>query len=428
MRSLVLVCFLLALAGPEFARAERSPEAEVSRVASNPRFKAAQKVLMSEHGRTVADIIRLTEIPAPPFGEARRAAEVRKDFEALGLKDVAIDAEGNVTGVRPGLRTAGRGPFLVVAAHLDTVFPEGTDVRVRRDGWRLAAPGVGDNTRSLATLLAWIRALDAVGLKTDADILFVANVGEEGQGDLRGMKALFGKGPYAGRVSAFFSVDGSDPAGVVTRGVGSNRYRVVFSGPGGHSYGAFGIVNPMAAMAGAISGLYALTPPASPKTTYSASVAGGGTSVNTIPASVFVEVDLRSEDPKALAELDRGFRSAVDRAVAAENGARSTALGPVKAELKVLGERPAGTTPSDSRLVRITRAAITAQGFTAEEEASSTDSNIPMSLGIPAVTIGAGGRGGRAHAPDEWIDVEPLEMVRGMSAGLLAILAQAGVR
>ncbi|MFM1960879.1 MAG: hypothetical protein RL588_2396 [Pseudomonadota bacterium] len=428
MRILVLTCLVLCLGGPGIAQAARSPEAEVARVAADARFKTAQKVLMAEHERTVADIIRLTEVPAPPFGEARRAEAVRRDFEALGLRDVTIDAEGNVTGVRPGGRTNGRGPFLVVAAHLDTVFPEGTDVRVRREGWRLAAPGVGDNTRSLATLLAWIRALDAARLKTDADILFVANVGEEGQGDLRGMKALFGKGPYAGRISAFFSVDGSDPAGVVTRGVGSNRYRVVFFGPGGHSYGAFGIVNPMVAMAGAVSGLYALSPPASPRTTYSASVAGGGASVNSIPSSVFVEVDLRSEDPQALAELDRGFRSAVDRAVAAENAARSTALGPVKAELKVLGQRPAGTTPSDSRLVRITRAAIEAQGFVAEEEASSTDSNIPMSLGIPAVTIGAGGRGGRAHAPDEWIDVEPVEMVRGMSAGLLAILAQAGVR
>lgn len=424
--ALALACTVIAWSTP--ARPASSPEAEVARLASDPRFRAAQSVLRAEHDRTVADIIRLTEIPAPPFGEARRAEALRRDFETLGLKDVAIDAEGNVTGVRPGRRTAGRGPFLAVAAHLDTVFPEGTDVKVRRDGWRLSAPGVGDNTRSLATLLAWIRALDAAGLRTDTDLLFVANVGEEGQGDLRGMKALFGKGPYAGRISAFFSVDGSDPAGVVTRGVGSNRYRAVFSGPGGHSYGAFGIVNPMAAMAGAISGLYAVTPPAAPKTTYSASVAGGGTSVNTIPASVFVEIDLRSEDPAALAELDRAFRSAVDRAVAAENAARSTALGPVSSELSVLGQRPAGATPEDSRIVRITLAAIASQGFEPETEASSTDSNIPMSLGVPAVTIGAGGRGGRAHAPDEWIDVEPVEMVRGMSVGLLAILSQAGVR
>ena len=426
MRVIPWLCLGLSLMGPGLALA--SPESEVAKLSSKPVFAAAEKTLAAEHDRIVADIIRLTQIPAPPFGEARRAAALRSDFQALGLKDVTIDAEGNVTGVRPGLRTGGKGPFVAVAAHLDTVFPPGTDVTVRRDGWRLSAPGIGDNSRSLATLLAWIRALKAAGLKTEADMLFVANVGEEGAGDLRGVKFLFLKGPYAGRITAFFSVDGSDPSGVVTRGVGSKRYRVTFSGPGGHSYGAFGIVNPMAALAGAVSGLYALTPPANPKTTYSASVVGGGTSVNAIPARVFLEVDLRSEDPGALDELDRGFRTAVERAVATENAARSTAYGPVRVDFGVIGERPAGQTAPDSAIVRLTRSAIRDRGFTPQDETSSTDSNIPMSLGIPAVTIGAGGRGGRAHAPDEWIEVEPSEMIRGMSAGLLAILAQAGVR
>ena len=426
MRTLPWLCVCLSLLVPATVRA--TPESDVARLSSAPRFLVAQKTLAAEHERTLSDIIRLTQIPAPPFGEARRAEAVRADFQALGLKDVVIDAEGNVTGLRPGRRTGGNGPFVVVAAHLDTVFPSGTDVTVRREGWRLSAPGVGDNSRSVATLLAWIRALDAAGLQTESDLLFVGNVGEEGAGDLRGVKHLFLKGPYAGRITAFFSVDGSDPSGVVTRGVGSKRYRITFTGPGGHSYGAFGIVNPMAALAGAVTGLYALTPPADPKTTYSASVVGGGTSVNSIPAKVFLEVDLRSEDPNALSELDRSFRAAVTRAVAAENSARSTAFGPVQVDFGVIGERPAGRTASDSRIVRITRSAIQDRGFAPQEETSSTDSNIPMSLGIPAVTIGAGGRGGRAHAPDEWIDVEPSEMVRGMSAGLLAILAQAGVR
>ncbi|MCA6299967.1 MAG: M20/M25/M40 family metallo-hydrolase [Phenylobacterium sp.] len=426
MRSILWLCLSLMLLGP--AAAWASPEAEVARLSSDRRFTAAQKVLEAEHDRTVADIIRLTQIPAPPFGETERANAVRTDFEALGLRNVMIDTEGNVTGVRPGRRTEGKGPFVVVAAHLDTVFPAGTDVTVRREGWRLSAPGVGDNTRSVATLLAWIRAMDAAGLKTETDLLFVGNVGEEGLGDLRGVKHLFLKGPYAGRIAAFFSVDGSDPTGMVTRGVGSKRYRVTFTGPGGHSYGAFGIVNPMAAMADTVGSLYALSPPSDPKTTYSASVVGGGTSVNSIPASVFLEVDLRSEAPAALAELDRNFKKAVEKAVAKENSARSTSYGAIQADLGVIGERPAGRTSPDSRIVRITRAAIIDRGFSAEEETSSTDSNIPMSLGIEAVTIGAGGRGGRAHAPDEWIDVEPVEMVRGMSAGLLAILAQAGVR
>lgn len=426
MRTVLALILFLALQPLQPAVA--SPEAEVRQILEDPRFALARKSLAAEHARTVADIIRLTEIPAPPFGETRRAEAFKADFEAHGLKDVRIDAEGNVTGVRPGRRTNGKGPFVAVAAHLDTVFPAGTDVTVRREGWRLAAPGIGDNGRSLATLLAWIRALDAAGLKAESDLLFVGTVGEEGAGDLRGVRRLFKDGPYAGRIEAFISVDGSDPNGVVTGGVGSRRYRVDFNGPGGHSFGAFGIVNPMTAMAGAVTRLYAVSPPASPRTTYSASVTGGGTSVNAIPNSVFLEVDMRSEDPGALADLDRTFHELVREAVVAENASRSTAYGAVTAELRVIGDRPAGRTPSDSRLVRTTRSALSILGFDPAEESSSTDSNLPMSLGIPAVTIGAGGRGGRAHAPDEWIDVEPEEMVRGMSVGLLTLLAMAGLK
>lgn len=426
MRTVLALILFLALQPPQPAVA--SPEAEVRKILDDPRFAEARKSLAAGHARTVADIIRLTEIPAPPFGETRRAEAFRADFEAHGLKDVRVDAEGNVTGVRPGRRTNGKGPFVGVAAHLDTVFPAGTDVTVRREGWRLAAPGIGDNARSLATLLAWIRALDAAGLDAESDILFVGTVGEEGVGDLRGVRRLFKDGPYAGRIEAFISVDGSDPNGVVTGGVGSRRYRVDFNGPGGHSFGAFGIVNPMTAMAGAVTRLYAVSPPTSPRTTYSASVTGGGTSVNAIPNSVFLEVDMRSEDPRALADLDRTFQALVKEAVVAENASRSTAYGAVTAELRVIGDRPAGRTPSDSRLVRTTRSALSILGFDPAEESSSTDANLPMSLGIPAVTIGAGGRGGRAHAPDEWIDVEPEEMVRGMSVGLLTLLAMAGLR
>lgn len=426
MRTVLALILFLALQPPQPAVA--SPEAEVRKILDDPRFAEARKSLAAGHARTVADIIRLTEIPAPPFGETRRAEAFRADFEAHGLKDVRVDAEGNVTGVRPGRRTNGKGPFVAVAAHLDTVFPAGTDVTVRREGWRLAAPGIGDNARSLATLLAWIRALDAAGLDAESDILFVGTVGEEGAGDLRGVRRLFKDGPYAGRIEAFISVDGSDPNGVVTGGVGSRRYRVDFNGPGGHSFGAFGIVNPMTAMAGAVTRLYAVSPPASPRTTYSASVTGGGTSVNAIPNSVFLEVDMRSEDPRALADLDRTFQALVKEAVVAENASRSTAYGAVTAEFRVIGDRPAGRTPSDSRLVRTTRSALSILGFDPAEESSSTDANLPMSLDIPAVTIGAGGRGGRAHAPDEWIDVEPEEMVRGMSVGLLTLLAMAGLR
>ena len=258
MRAFLFLILCLTTLAPSWSFA--SPEADVATVLNDPRFASAQRALSDGHGRTVADIIRLTEIPAPPFGEAQRAEAFRADLLAAGLKDVRIDAEGNVTGVRAGGRTSGKGPFVVVAAHLDTVFPAGTDVTVRRTGWRLAAPGIGDNSRSLATLLAWIRALDAANITTEKDLLFVGNVGEEGPGDLRGVRYLFKEGAYSGRIETFFSVDGSDPARLVTGGVGSRRYRVNFTGPGGHSYGAFGMVNPMVAMAGVVTRLYAVVP------------------------------------------------------------------------------------------------------------------------------------------------------------------------
>ena len=409
------------------ASAAPDPSKAVAKMVASPAFKAAAAKLDADYDRTVADIVALTEIPAPPFKEEARAKAYLEMLKAHGLTDVEMDAEGNVMGVRPGTATKGKGPFVVIAAHLDTVFPEGTDVKVKRDGTRLMAPGIGDDTRSLATLLAYVRALDAARIRTKADILFVGNVGEEGPGDLRGTRFLFNKGPYKGRITAFFSMDGSDPSRIVDRGVGSKRYRVTFKGPGGHSYGAFGIVNPMAAMARAVTDLYAVQTPKEPKTTYSASVTGGGTSVNSIPNSVFMEFDMRSESADELARLDQTLVGILDKAVEGENAARSTKDGKVSYEAKVIGERPAGFTDPKADIVVLTAAAIAALGFTPQHEDSSTDSNVPMSLGIPAVTIGAGGKGGRAHALDEWIDVEKAPTVKGMQVGLAALLAVAGV-
>jgi len=421
-----LALALALAAAPAIAAPKADPAKAVSRLVASPAFQKAAAKLDADYDRTVADIITLTEIPAPPFKEDARAKAYLEMLKAHGLTNVEMDAEGNVMGVRPGTMTKGAGPFVVIAAHLDTVFPEGTDVKVKREGTRLMAPGIGDDTRSLATLLAYLRAMDAAGIKTRSDILVVGNVGEEGPGDLRGIRHLFGKGKYKGRISAFFSMDGSDPSRIVDKGVGSKRYRVTFKGPGGHSYGAFGIVNPMAAMAKAVTDLYAVETPKSPKTTYSASVTGGGTSVNSIPNSVFMEFDMRSESAAELAKLDQTLVGILDRAVASENAARSTKDGKVGYEAKVIGERPAGETPRTADIVLATAAAITALGFKPEHEDSSTDSNVPMSLGIPAVTIGAGGKGGRAHALDEWIDIEKGETVKGMQVGLAALLAVAG--
>jgi acetylornithine deacetylase/succinyl-diaminopimelate desuccinylase-like protein len=399
-------------------------ESTIREVMASAAYRAALATLAAEHDRTVDDIVRLTQIAAPSFQEETRARAFQSMAAAHGLRDLAIDAEGNVTGVRPGV---GNGPLVCVAAHLDTVFPAGTDLIVRREGSKLLAPGVGDDTRSLAVLLAWLRAMDAAGVRTRADLLFVADVGEEGPGDLRGMRHLFQKGPYKDRISAFITVDSPDMSHIATGGVGSKRYRVTFKGPGGHSYGAFGLVNPMFAMADAIARLGRVSVPASPKTTYSASVTGGGTSINSIPNSVWTDFDLRSEAPAELARLEASFLDLVAKSVVAENATRSTRSGPVTTDIAKTGDRPAGRTDENNELVRLAHAAISAHGFQPRFETSSTDANIPMSLGIPAIKIGSGGTGGRAHSLEEWIDVAPEPSIRGMAAGLATVLAVAGL-
>jgi len=396
----------------------------VAEIMQSPAYRTIVEVLEADHDRTVADIVALTEIAAPPFGEGPKGAHYLDMLRAHGLEDVELDGIGNAMGLRRG---AGNGPLIVVAAHLDTVFPAGTVVTVRREGTKLFAPGVGDDTRSLAVLLAYIRALDAAGVRTSSDILFVGDVGEEGLGDLRGIRHLFTEGKYKDRIKAFFTVDSPDMEGLVVGGVGSKRYRATFRGPGGHSYGAFGLVSPAFAMAQAMLELSRVAVPAKPKTTFSASVFGGGTSVNSIPNEVWVEVDLRSEAPVELARLEQRFLAILDQAVQAENHARSTEQGVITVEATLIGDRPAGSTAADSDIVKHSTAALEAHGFAVRHVASSTDANIPMSLGIPAVKIGSGGTGGRGHSLDEWIDVEQSNSVRGMAAGLTAILAVAGI-
>ncbi|WP_293904204.1 M20/M25/M40 family metallo-hydrolase [Phenylobacterium sp.] len=397
----------------------------VAAIRASAGFRTAMATLDQDHDRIVAETIELTEIPAPPFKEKVRGEAYLAKFQALGLTEVEMDAEGNVTGLRRGTGPAG-GPLVVMAAHLDTVFPEGTNVKVRREGTRLFAPGVGDDTHSLAVLLGYVRALDAGKVRTRKDILFVGNVGEEGPGDLRGTRFLFGKSKYADRIVAFFSMDGASAERVTYGAVGSRRYRVTFRGPGGHSYGAFGLVNPMAAMGTTVVEMNKVRVPTQPKTTYMTSVVGGGTSVNSIPDAIWLEIDMRSESKEELAKLDGLFLRIVKSAVEQENAARSTRAGKIAADLKLIGERPTGATKPDAEIVQMTAAAIRAAGYAPILGSSSTDSNVPISLGIPAVTIGSGGDGGRAHAVDEWIDVAKPESVRGMAVGLSALLAMAG--
>jgi len=422
--ALVLFAAAAAAASPGvlagLGAGRRQTEAAVARVQADPAFQRALAILARDHDRMVADTITLTEIPAPPFKEDRRGAAYLEMLRAAGLTNIERDAAGNVMGRRKG---TGGGPLVVIAAHLDTVFPEGTDVHVRRDGTRLMAPGVGDDSRSLAVLLAMARAMNEAGVRTSSDILFVGDVGEEGPGDLRGMKQLFLKDADKDRIGAFISMDGTGSGEDITNGaVGSLRYHVTFSGPGGHSYGDFGLVNPAFALGNAMAKIGRIVVPKTPRTTYSVGIVSGGTSVNSIPHDVSMDVDLRSESPAELAKLDRALHALVQQAVDEENAARSTDAGRVSASVTLIGQRPSGVTPESSRLARTAAAAVRAMGMTPAFHYSSTDANIPISLGIPAVTIASGGTGDRVHALDEWIDVEKRASLKGIDCALLLLV------
>ena len=416
----------LALLGSAPAAGAAST-ADIERILASPAFKTAAATIDAEHTRIVDEGIKLNEIPAPPFTEKVRGAEYEKMFKAVGLTDVKTDPEGNVLGFRKG--TKGDGKFVVVSAHLDTVFPAGTDVKVKRQGTKLIAPGIGDDTMSLSVLLGYIRAMQAGGIKTHDDILFVATVGEEGPGDLRGVRYLFTKGAYKDKIKAFFSVEAGDVSTITNGGVGSRRYRVTFSGPGGHSYGAFGIVNPMFALAQAAGEFSRLQVPAQPKTTYSIGVIGGGTSVNSIPLNGWMEIDMRSESVSELKRVEERMMKIMQDAADSENFSRSTKEGRITVESKLIGDRPAGSTDAKSDLVQTAAAAIAAGGYKVDYQWSSTDSNIPMNLGIPAITIGRAGpgKGGRAHSLDEWMDVEKGPMVKAITTSLSIILATTGM-
>src|ERR687894_32776 len=390
------------IAGPAIAQEVAPAHTEtVKRIVDSQSFKAAVDALQKDHDRWIGEVIKLTEIPAPPFKEQERSKAYAEMLKSHGLTDVEIDQEGNAMGVRKG---AGDGPLVVVSAHLDTVFPEGTDVTVKRDGSRLAAPGISDDSAGLATLLSIVRAMDAAGIKTKSDIVFMGTVGEEGPGDLRGVRYFFTEGKYKDQVKYFFSLDGGGTPTMTNCGVGSKRYRVTYKGPGGHSYQAFGLVNPMAAMAQTVVEFYKIQTPTNPKTTYAASVTGGGTSVNSIPNEVWMEFDMRSVDAKELDRLEKRFLAIVNQSLETENFARSTKQGSVSADIKLIGDRPAGQTDAKQDIVQIATAAFLANGSKPNYECGSTDSNMPMSLGIPAGTNPPVGQADPPHSPDGWID------------------------
>ncbi|MBK9169806.1 MAG: M20/M25/M40 family metallo-hydrolase [Bryobacterales bacterium] len=382
-----------------------------------PGVQRALAYLKANDAAHLAKQIEIAQIPAPTFQEERRAAFMEREFRRVGLADVSIDGQGNVLGWRRG---TGGGPVFAIAAHLDTVFPDGTDVTVKRQGNRLVGPGLADDSLGLRVLLALAEALDHGGVRTRHDLLFVANVCEEGLGDLLGMKYLFEKGPLRGRIAAFISVDGSDPARIVNGAVGSKRYRTTVRGPGGHSYGNFGRANPTHALGRVMARLAGFQTPSSPKTTFNVGRIGGGTSVNSIAFEAWMEVDLRSESEAELERLEQRFLEAVRLGVDDENQFRAAAGAKLEAENKLLGVRYAGSTPADSPLVRAAEGAAQTLGFAPVLAASSTDSNVPIKLGIPAITLGGGGRAGDAHSLNEWF--EPDGAYKGAQQVLLTVL------
>ena len=365
---------------------------------ANPAIRSALATLRADNAWTLDQQASICEIASPPFKEALRAAEFRRRLESLGITNLRIDATGNVIGERAGV---GTGPTVVLSAHLDTVFPEGTDVRVTRDstpadGARLTAPGIGDDCRGLATLLAVARAMQSAKVRTAGMVYFVGTVGEEGAGNLRGARALF-SGELKGRIDYFISVDGIG-FGATSGAVGSNRYRVSYKGPGGHSYGAFGMPNPIHAMGRAIAKISDLSVPESPRTTFSVSVVKGGTSVNSIPDLGAFEVDMRSENAASLAVVDAKFQVAIRDALREELARWPNSRVPLTMTIDTIGIRPAGSQPDSARIVRIAVETGKVLGFPVTPSASSTDSNVPIGLGIPAITLDAGGRGTGTHS------------------------------
>jgi acetylornithine deacetylase/succinyl-diaminopimelate desuccinylase-like protein len=410
MRFSTLAAILIAIAPAALSQ-------DASRLTEDPAVKSALEAAKRNEPRFIEEQIRICEIPAPPFHEDVRGKELARLFQEAGLEGVHIDKVGNVIGVRPG---ASPRPNFVLAAHLDTVFPEGTDVHVKRNGSILKGPGIGDDCRGLVVLLGVIRALKDASVKTPGTITFVADVGEEGLGDLRGTKNLFDDS-LRGQIDKFVSIDGTGLS-VTNVGVGSYRYRASFKGPGGHSFGAFGMANPIQAMGRAIAKIDAFEVPTSPKTTFNVGRVGGGTSVNAIPFECWMEVDMRSADKNSLEAVNTKYNLAVSQAVEEENR-RWNNRGPISVANELVGLRPAGSTPADSAIVITASAVSKLFGFGGRLGEGSTDSNVPMNRGIPAVTIGGGGMGMGAHGSDETYDTT--DSWKGTQRALLLAVALA---
>lgn len=406
-------------------RSARDEDTALRALLAHPVVRQARALVHSGDAETLREQKALVQIAAPTFHEAERASYVAERFARIGLADVTTDEAGNVLARFPGAPLTDEGA-LVLASHLDTVFPAGTDVAPRERDGRIYAPGITDNCRGLAGLLAVARALVESGAHTSRPIVFAATVGEEGAGDLRGVKHLFREGAPLRAARAFVAVDGSGIRRIVHRAIGSRRLRVEVDGPGGHSWADRGTPNPLQALGIAVAGLAGLALPSPERSSLTVARMAGGTSINAIPDAAWLELDMRSEAPGALPRIERMARAQVERAVAAENARRRPGDAALACRLITIGDRPSGQTEPDAPLVRAALDVTSALGERPELVASSTDANLPISLGIPSIAIGAGGDSGGIHTLDEWYSNEKGAL--GVERALLIALAVAGIR
>jgi acetylornithine deacetylase/succinyl-diaminopimelate desuccinylase-like protein len=395
---------------------------QIDRISSNQKVRLAFDIIQQLESATMRELIELTEIPAPPFMEQKRAERFREMLKNAGVDSIWTDEVGNVLALRKG---NGNGKTVLIEGHLDTVFPLETDVTVKMKGDTLFAPGIADDTRALSVVLTVLKAINLSKISTESDILFAGTVGEEGLGDLRGIKHLFKPGSM--KIDSHIALDGGDIGSLVTNGLGSIRYKITFNGPGGHSWGAFGLANPHHAMGKAID--YFNTAAASfvadgPKTTYNIGRVGGGTSVNSIPFETWMEVDMRSLSPEKLKGIEQILLNQVNKALADYNSGIKTGA-KLTANFEKIGERPSGVQKQDLPLIQRAMAAIEYFNSKPSLSTGSTNSNTPISIGIPSITIGRGGKGGNTHSLDEWwINDNGAEAIK---FSLLILVAEAGL-
>jgi acetylornithine deacetylase/succinyl-diaminopimelate desuccinylase-like protein len=394
----------------------------MSELTASGSVRAAFEMFERRGEQYLEEQIRICEIPAPPFGEGPRAEYFCAKLRELGLENAALDGVGNCVALRPGATSE---PLVVLSAHLDTVFPPGTDCTVRREHGRLFAPGIGDDGCGLVALLAIAEALNKCRIKTRGSLLLVGTVGEEGEGNLRGARYLCAEGPWAGRISSFVSFDGPGMSRITHAALASRRYRLQLRGTGGHSWGDFGVANPIHALGRVIAKLAAYPAPAVPRTSFNVGLIEGGRGVNVIPAQASLDVDLRSVEADELLRLDAFFRRVAREGAGDENAQRRPGTPPLELDLRLTGERPGGEIPLDAPITRTAADATMAIGYEPVFDRSSTDANVPISMGIPAVTLGAGGTSGNTHTLDEWYD--PRGREAGLKRGLLVALGLAGL-